>query len=391
MGTQDLNIELLAVGCLHILAQRASVGFPGSTRAHPSQVAVVSLSTMGPLLPTWQNDFPISVAGDRWQNVVVPVLQILKNQGGYNALLKRTSSMSEALAVIVQMLGSQGFRGPIGPTGVTGSTGGAFKPSRPKPKPPTSEPLISPAAKFTGATGAQGRTGSQGATGPSGPQGVTGPTGPAGPVGASGATGPFGVTGPTGPQGIPGPTGPVGVTGATGPVGVSGATGPAGVTGVSGATGPVGPAGVSGATGPAGSAGVSGATGPAGVTGATGALGPTGASGPTGPYAPIYIRLPIGTGATYTSTTQIPTGAVVYDARLNITTPYSAGASISLGVSGTPDMFMGVEDNVPQSVNLFQVEQDTLVGSMTSLLVTVSGAPGAGAGFAIVIFTQAVT
>jgi hypothetical protein len=82
---------------------------------------------------------------------------------------------------------------------------------------------------------------------------------------------------------------------------------------------------------------------------------------------------------------------VVYDARLNITTPYSAGASISLGVSGTPDMFMGVEDNVPQSVNLFQVEQDTLVGSMTSLLVTVSGAPGAGAGFAIVIFTQAVT
>lgn len=100
------------------------------------------------------------------------------------------------------------------------------------------------------------------------------------------------------------------------------------------------------------------------------------------------IRLAITNAAAQSSATQIPANAVIFAARLDVTTPYSGGATISLGIAGTPALFMGTGDNVPQTIDLYQVEQDTSVGvAAAALLVTVAGAPAAGAGFAIVLYS----
>lgn len=77
-----LNTEKVAVGCLHILKRRASVIFPGSTRAHPSHLAVVGLTFGGPLRPEWIRVFPFSVPWDLWHFVVVPVLLDIEGSGG---------------------------------------------------------------------------------------------------------------------------------------------------------------------------------------------------------------------------------------------------------------------------------------------------------------------
>jgi hypothetical protein len=104
--------------------------------------------------------------------------------------------------------------------------------------------------------------------------------------------------------------------------------------------------------------------------------------------ATYMIRLPITNAASQSSATQMPANAIVYDARLDVTTPYSAGATVSLGITGTPALFMATTDNTATVANLYQVEQDTAVGaSAAALLVTVAGAPAAGAGFAIVLFS----
>ncbi len=100
------------------------------------------------------------------------------------------------------------------------------------------------------------------------------------------------------------------------------------------------------------------------------------------------IRMAITNAASQSSATQIPANAIIFDARLEVVTPYSAGATISLGITGTVALFMGTGDNVPQTADLYQVMQDTSVGaSAAALLVTVGGAPAAGAGFAVVLYS----
>lgn len=104
--------------------------------------------------------------------------------------------------------------------------------------------------------------------------------------------------------------------------------------------------------------------------------------------ATYMIRMATTNAASQSSATQIPANAIVYDARLDVVTPYSGGATISLGITGTPALFMGTGDNTATVANLYQSEQDTSVGvSAAALLVTVGGAPAAGAGFAIVLYS----
>jgi hypothetical protein len=100
------------------------------------------------------------------------------------------------------------------------------------------------------------------------------------------------------------------------------------------------------------------------------------------------IRLPITNAASQSSASQIPANAYVVDARLSITTPYSGGATISLGYSGSTTAFMLTTDNLATVAGIYQVEQDTSVGgSPVALLVTVGGSPAAGAGAAIIQYT----
>lgn len=104
--------------------------------------------------------------------------------------------------------------------------------------------------------------------------------------------------------------------------------------------------------------------------------------------AVFCIRLPITNAASQSSVTTIPANAIIHDARLDVVTPYLGGGMISIGIAGTVALFMATTDNVATIADIYQVQQDTSVGgSAAALLVTVTGAPSAGAGFAIIFYS----
>lgn len=99
------------------------------------------------------------------------------------------------------------------------------------------------------------------------------------------------------------------------------------------------------------------------------------------------IRFAIGT-STVSSSTQIPANAVVSDCQVKITTPYSGGATISVGRTGATSLLVATTDNLPQSTDTFDLPQDTAWGaSPLAVLVTIGGSPGAGAGVVIVNYS----
>ncbi len=101
----------------------------------------------------------------------------------------------------------------------------------------------------------------------------------------------------------------------------------------------------------------------------------------------LAIRMPITTAASQSSTTSIPANAIIYSAQVNITTAYSAGATIAVGQTGTTTLLQATPDNTPTLVNIYLAEQDTAWGaSALPVLVTVGGAPAAGAGFVTVLY-----
>lgn len=90
------------------------------------------------------------------------------------------------------------------------------------------------------------------------------------------------------------------------------------------------------------------------------------------------------------SATQIPAGAQVISAEVNITTPYSGGATISVGQAGGVSLLQLVGDNSPQAVGIYQVMEDTAWGgSPLAIRTTIAGAPAAGAGFTSVRYVVA--
>ena len=97
----------------------------------------------------------------------------------------------------------------------------------------------------------------------------------------------------------------------------------------------------------------------------------------------LLIRFALGT-ATASSATSIPLGAIVLDASLDVTTPYSGGATISLGQAGSVTEFQLTTDNNPQANGLYEVVQDTVAASLNPVLATVGGAPAAGAATVLV-------
>lgn len=97
------------------------------------------------------------------------------------------------------------------------------------------------------------------------------------------------------------------------------------------------------------------------------------------------IRLPITNAASQSSAAVVPANAVVVEAELDITTPYSGGATITVGRTGSPSLLLGTTDNQATVANRYKAELDQAWGaSALAVLVTVAGAPAAGAGFAIV-------
>lgn len=102
------------------------------------------------------------------------------------------------------------------------------------------------------------------------------------------------------------------------------------------------------------------------------------------------IRFAIGTGASQASTTQIPANAFVLDCTVEITTPYSGGATISVGqTGGSASLFQLTTDNLATAAGSYKVPQDTqAAGAPATVSVTVGGAPGAGVGVVLVTFSE---
>lgn len=100
------------------------------------------------------------------------------------------------------------------------------------------------------------------------------------------------------------------------------------------------------------------------------------------------IRYAITNSATQDSATQIPANAQVIETEVEIVTPYSGGATISVGQSGSLSLLQSTSDNLATVAGTYQVPQDVAWGG-TPLAVrtTVGGAPAAGAGFTIVRYT----
>lgn len=101
------------------------------------------------------------------------------------------------------------------------------------------------------------------------------------------------------------------------------------------------------------------------------------------------IRFAITNAASQSSTNLIPANAVVARALLDITTPYSGGATISVGQTGNAALLMATGDSAPTIANVYDATiEDTAWGaSALAVLVTVAGAPAAGAGFCAVYYS----
>lgn len=95
------------------------------------------------------------------------------------------------------------------------------------------------------------------------------------------------------------------------------------------------------------------------------------------------IALPVGL-VSVSSATILPAGALILRAYLEVTTPYSPGTTITLGQTGAPAEFMGAADSNPQAAAIYEVPQLTTAAGAHPLLVTVAGAPAAGAAVAVV-------
>jgi hypothetical protein len=100
------------------------------------------------------------------------------------------------------------------------------------------------------------------------------------------------------------------------------------------------------------------------------------------------IRYAVTNAATQDSASKIPANAVILRARLNVTTPYSGGATVSIGQAGSLSLLQATTDNRPTVADIYEVPQETAWGG-TELVVrtTVGGAPAAGAGFVLVEYS----
>jgi hypothetical protein len=89
------------------------------------------------------------------------------------------------------------------------------------------------------------------------------------------------------------------------------------------------------------------------------------------------------------SVNSVPANARVVRAILEVTTPYSVGALISIGRTGSVSLFQSTGDNDPETANTYIVDQDTAFGgSALPVLATITGAPAAGAGVVSVWYVE---
>ena len=105
--------------------------------------------------------------------------------------------------------------------------------------------------------------------------------------------------------------------------------------------------------------------------------------------ADYSIDMAIGTAASQSSTAIIPASAIITEVLLNVTTPYSGGATIAVGQTGTANLLLSTGDNDPQVADQYLSEARVAWGaSSLAVLVTVGGAPGTGVGTVTVTYSM---
>ncbi len=100
----------------------------------------------------------------------------------------------------------------------------------------------------------------------------------------------------------------------------------------------------------------------------------------------MVIYMAIGT-ATSSSVASIPASAVVVKTTVIVETPYSGGATIDVGYTGSISALASSanKDTIPTVAGSYDSAQPVVWGGSTlPVLVTIGGAPGAGAGHVVV-------
>ena len=100
------------------------------------------------------------------------------------------------------------------------------------------------------------------------------------------------------------------------------------------------------------------------------------------------VRYTINNAATQDSNNEIPANARILAASVEITTPYSAGGTITIGRASSAALLQDTGDNDPQAANAYESDQDTAWGGTAAAVrTTVGGSPAAGAGVVKVEYT----
>ena len=100
------------------------------------------------------------------------------------------------------------------------------------------------------------------------------------------------------------------------------------------------------------------------------------------------IQYAVTNAATQDSTAKIPANAVVRSAMLDVVTPFSGGATVSIGQAGSLTLLQLTTDNLATVAGQYEVPQRTPWGASALVVrTTVAGAPAAGAGFVTVEYT----
>jgi hypothetical protein len=101
------------------------------------------------------------------------------------------------------------------------------------------------------------------------------------------------------------------------------------------------------------------------------------------------VRFAITNAASQSSAKQIPANATVRSCLLDVVTPFSAGATGTVGQTGAASLLMGTTDNLLTVAGQYAVDLDAAWGaSPLAVLFTVAGSPAAGAGFLVVEYTN---
>jgi hypothetical protein len=101
------------------------------------------------------------------------------------------------------------------------------------------------------------------------------------------------------------------------------------------------------------------------------------------------VRLELDTSASQESIKLIPANAVVLRARVNVTTAYTAGTTISVGRTGSLTLLQTTTDNLATAVGIYEAPQETEWGVTSGeVVVTIAGSPLVGDGFVVVEYTQ---